>query len=320
MKRFFILLSLLILAACTPASSEDLPTLARFPTETEAPPIVVNQTQAAQLRTPLPATFTPTASLTPIPPSATASITVTVSLTPSATITDTPSPTMTDLPPLGPEERPLLAFAMTAYAMTVLPPNYQVPPHVGANITLAPTQGTPNSSAIVIIGAQPTAPSSSGGTCSTLPTAGFLTIYQSNPDIAALLGCATGSIQTIPAASQSYQQGTMLWLNGEIAALYNLNDLFQTYSDTFVQGVDPETSSETPPSGLTAPMRGFLKVWSSNQTVRDNLGWGTGAEVGANATIQSFANGRMIYISGRSDVLVFLGLQTGTWLSFQGQY
>jgi hypothetical protein len=319
MKRLIGLLSLLILAACAPASNENLPTMARFPTETEAPPIMlVNQTEAAQLRSPLPATFTPTESPSPLPPSITASLTTTVTITPSATITDTPTPTLTDLPPLGPEERPLLAFALTAYAMTVLPPDYQIPPYVGANVTLAPTsQITPNSG-IVVIGAQPTAAST--GTCSTLPSGGFLTIYQSNPDIAALLACTVGTVQTIPAASQMYQQGIMLWLNGEIAALYNLNDLFQSYPDTFVQGVDPENSSETPPSGLIAPVRGFLKVWSTNQTVRDNLGWATGAEVGATATVQSFANGRMIYISGRGDVLVLLGLQTGTWLSFQGQY
>src|SRR5690348_13149049 len=133
MTRFLILLSLLALAACAPAPNETLPTLARFPTETAAPPIViVNQTEAAELRSPLPATFTPTESLTPLPPSITPSITVTISVTPSATITDTPSPSPTELPPLGPEERSILALAMTAKASTVLPPDYQVPPYIGA--------------------------------------------------------------------------------------------------------------------------------------------------------------------------------------------
>jgi hypothetical protein len=320
MKRFFSLLSLLLLAACAPAPNEVLPTLARFPSETAGPAIVmVDQTQAAQLRTPLPATFTPTPSLTPLPPSITASITVTVSVTPSATITDTPTRTPTDLPTLGPEDRPILALAATAYRATVLASDYQIPPFVGVNVTLAPTAQT-NPSGIIQIGAQTTAPAPVTGTCPSLPTGGFLSIYQSNPDISGLLGCAVGTAQSIPAASLAYQQGIMLWLNGEILALYNLNDLFQSYPDTFVQGVDPETSSETPPSGLFAPMRGFLKVWSSNQTVRDNLQWATGVEVGATATIQGFANGRMVYLSGRGDVFVFVGLQSGTWLSFQGQY
>lgn len=321
MKHLWILLCLSVLAACAPAANETLPTLARFPTETDSPDIVVvDQTQAANFRTPLPATFTATASFTPIPPSVTLSITPTFSVTPSATITDTPTRTPTALPTLDPNERPLLAFAMTAYAMTVLPPDYQVPPYTGVNVTLVPTVlPTSSSSGVIVIGApQPTAPNSSN--CATLPTAGFLTIYQSNPDIAALLGCSVGTVQSIPAASQSYEQGQMFWLNGEILVLYYLNDLYQSYPDTFVQGTDPETTSEVPPSGLLAPVRGFLKVWSNNQTVRNGLAWATGAEVGATATVQGFANGRMIYLSGRGDVIVLIGSQNGQWLSFQGQY
>src|SRR5689334_4643884 len=74
MKRFFSLLSLLVLAACAPAPIETLPTLARLPTETAGPDFVIlNQTEAAELRSPLPATFTPTPSLTALPPSITPS-------------------------------------------------------------------------------------------------------------------------------------------------------------------------------------------------------------------------------------------------------
>lgn len=316
MKRYLILLSLIFIAACAPAPNEALPTLARFPTETEGPNVViVNQTEAAQLRTPLPASFTPTDTETPIPASVTVSITPTFTVTPSATITDTPTRTPTALPRLDPNDRPLLAFALTAYASTALPQNYIVPPYEGVNVTLIPTV---SSSGVVVIGAQPTALSSSN--CTTLPTGGFLTIYQSNPDISSLLGCPTGTVQTIPAAAQSYQQGMMFWLNGEIVALYNLNDLFQSYQDTFVAGTDPETTSEVPPAGMVAPVRGFLKVWSTNPSVRNGLNWATGVEVGATATVQTFANGRMIYISGRTDVIVLLGLQNGQWFSFQGQY
>lgn len=326
MKYLLILLSLLILAACAPAPNETLPTLARFPTETESAPIVVvDLTEAAQLRTPLPATFTPTASATPLPPSVTVSITPTVTITPSATITDTPTRTPTNLPTIDPNERPLLAFALTAYAMTVLPPDYQVPPHQGVNVTLIPTQpvlATPNNSGIVVIGGQPTATLSSNpnSNCSTLPAGGFLTVYNSHSDIPALLGCATGNPQSIPAASQNFQQGMMFWLNGEIIALYSQTNLYQSYADTFVQGVDPENSSETPPSGLFTPIRGFLKVWSGTSAVRNGLAWATGTELGATATVQTFTNGRMVYLAGRSDVIILIGAQSGQWLSFVGQY
>src|SRR5690606_23737566 len=110
--------------------------------------------------------------------------------TPSATITNTATATATDLPTIPPEDRPILAFALTAYAATILPPEYQIPNFGGPDVTLVP-QATPT--------LQPGFPSpippleTSGlpisQSCSSSPTSGFLTIYQGNPDIANQLGC-----------------------------------------------------------------------------------------------------------------------------------
>src|SRR5690606_29703921 len=105
-----------------------------------------------------------------------------------------------------------------------------------------------------------------------------------------------------------------------ILVFYTVSDTYQSLPDTFIEGSDPENSTETPPSGLFTPIRGFLKVWSGNSAVRNGLGWASNTEFGTSATVQAFNNGRMIYLPGRSDILVLIGSQSGTWLAFQGAY
>ncbi|MEO1289939.1 MAG: hypothetical protein AAFV93_19455 [Chloroflexota bacterium] len=252
----------------------------------------------------------------------TASATLEPSVSPSATITNTPSPTATDLPTLSPDDRPLIAFALTAAAATVLPDDFQVPNFGGPDVTLIP-QDTPTLApgvptaipALATTGGLPIA-----NACTLSPTGGFQTIYLGNPDIANQLGCATGAVQTnIPAAWQDFEGGIMIWLNGEILVFTTSTDTFQSLPDTFIEGSDPETSSETPPTGLFAPIRGFLKVWSGNSVIRTNLGWATNVENGTVATVQSFNNGRMIHLAGRPDVLITFA-PNGSWLAFQGSY
>jgi hypothetical protein len=330
MKRFFMILATLILAACGARPDEQLPTLARLPTLTEGPSPTSDLTQVALGRNTLPPTFTPTFTLTMTPtldPSITATLTDTVTVTPSSTITDTPSPTATPLPTLDPDERPILAFAFTAAASTVLPPDFVVPPYQGYDVTLSPEPlvligtlppGVPT--AIPPLGNVPTLPPIAA-TCPILPSGGFGTTFQNNPDVAAQLGCPTdGDIQSTPAAWQSFEQGIMVWLNGEIVVFYSVSDGYQILPDIFVDGLDPESSTEVAPTGLFTPIRGFLKIWSGNSAVRNGLGWATTGEMGVTATVMNFQNGRMIGLPGRNDILVLIGSQSGSWLSFQGRF
>lgn len=322
---------LFALTACSPeAALVDLPTQARFPTETVTVTPNDNLTAIALERTNAPPTETATATATLTPtndPSITPTATFTVTVTPSATITNTPSPTPTELPPIPPEDRPILAFALTAAASTVLPTDFQIPSFGGPDVTLIPTQpGTPNPDAPPVIAGLGTGTpipvaTTNTGSCTTAPINGFLTVYESNSELASQLGCAVGGVQSIPAAWQNFQTGTMVWLNGEILVLYTNNNIAQSVTDTWVQGVDPETTSETPPSGLFAPIRGFLKVWNTTTGVRDGLGWATTAENGVTASVQTFSNGRMIFLPGRSDILVLTQSAQGTtWLSVAGSY
>jgi hypothetical protein len=330
MKQLLMILAIFILAACAPRADEQLPTLARLPTETEGASPTTDLTQVASGRIPLPATFTPTFTPTltaTLDPSITPTLTATVTVTPSATITETPTLTASPLPTLDPDVRPILSFAFTAAAATILPADFVVPPYEGINVTLSPVPlvlggtlppGIP--SAIPPLGTVPTQ-AALATTCSILPTGGFGAIFQSNPDVAAQIACPTdGNAQSVSAAWQSFEQGMMVWLNGEIIVFYNVNDNFQSLPDTFVAGVDPETSSEVPPAGLFTPIRGFLKIWSGNSAVRNGLGWATSSEQGVTATVMNFQNGRMIWLQNRNDILVMIGLQSGNWLSFQGQF
>lgn len=311
------ILIILILTACSPTDNSDLPTLVRLPTD--APVATALVAQSVQI---LPASFTPTFTTTvTLSPTATIDTRVTATVTPSATITDTPTPTATEPPTLRPQDRPIIAAALTAAASTVLPANYQIPNFAGPNVTLIPqSTATFSPGAVPPVQGFPTSAVPASTTCTTSTSSGFLTLYQGNPDIANQLGCPSGDVQLIPAAWQSFETGIMTWLNGEIVVFYTVSDTYQGLPDTFVQGSDPETSTETPPAGLFTPIRGFLKVWDGNSAVRNALGWASNLEAGTTATVQTFSNGRMIYVPGRPDILVLIGSQSGIWLAFQGAY
>lgn len=320
-KGLIIILFVLITGACSQVGDDDLPTLVRFPTLEPTIPVIEAQSQRT-----LPASFTPTFTFTPSVTStviATASpeTPVTATVTPSATITNTATITPTEPPTLSGDDRPIISVALTAAASTVLPPDFQVPYFGGPEITLIP-QNTPTL-APGIPSPIPALPASGlpiASSCSTSPTGGFLTLYQGNPDIANQLGCASGSVQTVPAAWQDFQTGIMIWLNGEMLVFYTSSDSYQSLPDTFVEGTDPETSIEVAPQGLYTPIRGFLKIWNGNSLVRNGLGWASGIENGTTARVQTFGNGRMISVAGRSDILILIGGQSGSWLAFQGTY
>lgn len=320
MRHFRWILGLLILLAACTSDDAPIPTLRQLSTPI---PTYSPQPESRSVFNDLPPTFTPTYTFTPSPTrTGTQPPTPipTITLIPSATITDTPSPTWTALPSVDPANRPLLALLLTEAARaTVLPTDFIVPPHQGFEVTPAtqavdgvPT-GIPPLEAITNTPATTVATT----TCPNNLAGGFGTVFTNNPTIATQLSCPIGTVQDISAAWQNFQQGIMVWLNGEVLVFYNTGQ-FETFQDTFVEGVDPQTSSETPPQGLFAPIRGFLKVWSSNPAVRDGLGWAFNQEQGVTAKVQIFGNGRMIWLLGRGDILVLLS--NGTWQAITGTF
>lgn len=51
---------------------------------------------------------------------------------------------------------------------------------------------------------------------------------------------------------------------------------FEKHADTFVEGEPESDPTIVPPAGLYQPIRGFGKLWWTNASVRDRLGWATG--------------------------------------------
>ncbi len=255
------------------------------------------------------ATATETETVTP---TETLELSATPSVTPSATITETstPTPTITPLPSNTPEptedNEGLLALIQLAAVATILPPNL---------MPVAPTViGAPPFGATVA----PVAP-----TCAALPQGGFAAAYSSDAGLAAQLGCPLGLV-SFPTASQTYQMGDLLWMQGPPQAIYALFNTgrFQRYDDTFNAATDPASGGETPPPGLLEPVRGFGKVWRTFGEVRA-MGWAMTEEVGGQSTAQIFERGQMVYFPQRGMIFVLItdnGGLSGGWRAIVGSF
>ena len=309
------------LVACAPQATPPLPTLARFPTATNTPlPGFVRPTEQPTFTPTFTRTATATRTHTP-----TVGPSPTLTVTPSATITVTSSPTPTNTPPLptlAPESRPLLGLLEVAAQTTLLPTDFPIftpaPDSGGTNNNVLSGPGIPTAippiSGVPLPATQAPAPPS----CATIASGGFSLVHQ-NVRAANLVGCPLpDSVAQIPAAWQNFQNGVMVWLNGEIVVLYTSDNSYQTFNDTYTEGLDPEAIDEVGGPGLYVPVRGFLKVWDNNPAVRNGLGYGTIPEQGTTATVQQFERGRMIGLPGRGNVLV-IG-SDGTWLAVPGAY
>lgn len=201
-----------------------------------------------------------------------------------------------------------------------------------AQITLTPTfTPTPTDTpATPGVGFGPVGGVAVGGvaSCPTPPQGNFASILDTNPELAALIGCPLGSgfPTNVSSAYQSYERGLMLWISalGEggpsaIYAVYN-NGTYQRFSDTWNEGQDPHSGGAEPPSGLIEPIRGFGKVWRESAGVRDALGWARTDEQGGGATVQIFERGEMVAVSQNGLIYVLISGQPGTWTSFPGSF
>jgi hypothetical protein len=298
-----ITLLICFLAACgSPSETANLPTLAQLPTATmteEAPPT-------------LPATFTltPTDTETPTP-----TLSATLSITPSATITETATATPTDtatFTPAPPDNEAINQLIALAEQATILPPDF-LPAFTPGAVEI----GTPGTVQFVTPGSV---------TCAYPPPGGFGAVYVADPTLAQQLGCPQGAppiTTSTSSASQPFERGSMIWLQGAPNLIYALgsNGRFQRFDDTYNPNADPFSGGETPPSGLREPVRGFGKVWRQYPNVRGDLGWALADESGGSATTLRFDRGQMLYLPQRGEILTLVedpGGLTGNGRSFAG--
>lgn len=105
-------------------------------------------------------------------------------------------------------------------------------------------------------------------------------------------GRCPGQLTDTWAAYQPFQNGFMIWMQSEASIYVFFNNYggqsYRIYADSFKEG-DPESDpSLTPPAGLQQPIRGFGAVWRNNPEVKDNLGWATAGETGFAGWLQSY--------------------------------
>lgn len=99
-------------------------------------------------------------------------------------------------------------------------------------------------------------------------------------------------------AIQQFESGQMIWVGrsdgspGQIFVITGDPSFSASWSlviDSYVEG-EPVGTSELPPPGRYAPVRGFGKLWRTNPQVRQALGWATTPEQAANAVIWQFVS------------------------------
>jgi len=168
--------------------------------------------------------------------------------------------------------------------------------------------------------------SGSGGTgCASVPGGAIGALYQSDPSIAAAIGCPlAGAPSAVGSAYQPFQNGLMVWVSSlgavpqpAIYALYG-NGTYQRFNDTFLDGVDPSSGGAVPPPGLLEPVRGFGKVWRDNPAARDTLGWALTGESGGTAEILLFERGEMLRVPQAGQTYILITGAPGTWSARAG--
>ncbi|MEP7293748.1 MAG: hypothetical protein ABI835_18315 [Chloroflexota bacterium] len=338
MKKLMLLIALL-LAGCGGAPTpvvEIIPTLAVLPTRLPSVTLSVVPSETASSVPPSATatasstatlaasdTLPPAGSVTAVmtstgTPSETYTPSATLSLTPSLTITNTitptPSQTFTPMPDLD----GIGMLALLLGRATVLPPEQLYNPPTLTAVAFAAQTLIAGGGAL-----SPTPVSGVPDAGSTLPPVNCASpppasLTSADPSLTGFVGCPLGATFTTTTAVQSFERGSMLYIQGSPNSIYvlTLDGRFRRYEDTWISGVDPETGGETPPLGLIEPKRGFGKVWRLNLDARGALGWGVNEEQGATSSALLFERGRAIFLPQRGETYVLSddpGGQSGSW-------
>jgi hypothetical protein len=134
----------------------------------------------------------------------------------------------------------------------------------------------------------------------------------------ARLGCPEGPATQVPMAAQPFERGSMIW-DSSTQRIYVLYDSgrWESYVDTFVEGVDPAYDPNLPPPPRQ-PQRGFGKVWREQLGGPDAaIGWALENERAVAGWRQPFDNGLLLWVDAPADIATpgFANLlhDDGTW-------
>ncbi|MDI9548166.1 MAG: hypothetical protein QM346_11280 [Chloroflexota bacterium] len=120
--------------------------------------------------------------------------------------------------------------------------------------------------------------------------------------------------ESIPAAYQSFEHGTLIWRGDNLSILALFDDgSWKAFPDTWEEG-EPEFDLDiSAPDGLQQPMRGFGKVWRTEEEVQARLGWALDKEQGYSAFVHSFERGFLMGSPVGARVFVEVGDEEGRW-------
>ncbi|MCL7454986.1 MAG: hypothetical protein M8467_18275, partial [Anaerolineae bacterium] len=111
------------------------------------------------------------------------------------------------------------------------------------------------------------------------------------------LGCAQEPAAQVQMAAQPFEHGHMIWDSStlQIYVLYD-SGRWQSYADTFVEGVDPAYDPDLPPPPRQ-PQRGFGKIWREQLGgPQAAIGWALENERAVAGWRQPFEEGLLLWI------------------------
>jgi hypothetical protein len=167
-----------------------------------------------------------------------------------------------------------------------------------------------------------------------MPVNGFGKIWNEHESVRTRIGCPTeNEYAVLAAAHERFEAGYMFWRQ-DTKKIYvffgNPNtDTVGTwleYDDTWVdgepmpapQGTPGVRGSSTPPPGKYAPVRGFGKLWYSNEELRNRIGWALETEQAVQGAFQTYQRGYALWTDNK--VIRFLykdpGVRENIWDRF----
>ena len=174
--------------------------------------------------------------------------------------------------------------------------------HVEVQV-IDPRTPTATSTAVSVVEAPTTTP---GITAAPTPMCPIPFFFGTLADV-----CPVVAAETLDAAFQVFDGGYMLWE----AATSSVYVLYDDGSGTRIAGsmiaTWPESAiTQVPPPNHFRPIRGFNRVWTHEQSIRERLGWATGIEQAYAAQYQPIGD------QSSDDFRVFMSLPNSQVIEF----
>jgi hypothetical protein len=140
--------------------------------------------------------------------------------------------------------------------------------------------------------------------CRSLPIRGFGQVFGTMDEAFGLIGCPWSAETGVDVATQRFEHGWMVWRASRdtwdpatIFVLFEDDQHYVRFDDTYSPTADPESGNAIPPPGLLQPVRGFGKVWREGTAarVRDRLGWAKAPESAGRGAMESFDRGALLW-------------------------